>query len=59
MAKKDKVIASISMRNFPRELHTAAKIQAAKEQTTLREIVIKALTEYLERSGSWKETRKG
>ena len=48
MAKKEKVIASISMRNFPRELHTAAKIQAAKEQTTLREIVIKALQLYLE-----------
>ncbi len=48
MAKKIKVI---QMRNFPADLHKRAKIQAAKEETTLKEIVIRALTEYLERKG--------
>ena len=39
------------MRDFPEDLHTRTKIQAAKEKTTMKEIVIKALTEYLERVG--------
>ena len=48
MAKEIKVI---QMRNFPADLHKRAKIQAAKEETTLKEIVIKALTEYLKKVG--------
>jgi len=39
------------MRDFPEDLHTRAKIQAAKEKTTMKEIVIRALTEYLEKVG--------
>jgi predicted HicB family RNase H-like nuclease len=40
---------TIYIREFPDDLHKEAKIQAAREETTLRELVIKALTEYLRR----------
>ena len=39
--------------NFPDDLHKEAKIRAAQEGTTLKEIIIRALTEYL------KEQKKG
>jgi hypothetical protein len=37
--------------HMPEDLHIEAKVQAAREQTTLKEIILKALTEYLERVG--------
>lgn len=39
--------------NFPDDLHKEAKVRAAQEGTTLKEIIIRALTEYL------KEKEKG
>jgi len=48
MAKEIKVI---QMRNFPADLHKRTKIQAAKEETTLKGIVIKALEQYLKKVG--------
>ena len=36
---------------FPDDLHKKAKIRAAQEGTTLKEIIIRALTEYLKRKG--------
>jgi hypothetical protein len=48
MAKEIKVI---QMRNFPADLHKRAKIQAAKEETTLKEIVIKAHEQYQKKDG--------
>ncbi len=42
---------SVLIRGFPEDLHIKAKVQAAKEQTTLKGIIIKALTEYLEKKG--------
>jgi plasmid stability protein len=47
MAEEIKVL---QMRNFPADLHRKAKIQAAVEGTTLKGIIIKALTEYLLRA---------
>jgi predicted HicB family RNase H-like nuclease len=44
-------MVSVNIRDFPEELHHKAKIQAAVEKTTLKELMIKALTEYLERKG--------
>jgi len=44
-------MATVYMRDFPGDLHKRAKMQAVREETTLKEIVIKALTEYLERKG--------
>ena len=39
------------MRDFPEDLHTRAKVQAAEEKTTMKAIVIKALEEYLKKVG--------
>ena len=39
----------LAVRNFPRSLHRKAKIQAAVEGITLKDLFVKALTEYLER----------
>ena len=42
---------SVNIRDFPEELHYRAKIQAARERITLRELVIRAVGEYLEKRG--------
>jgi len=44
-------IRVIHMKGFPADLHRQAKIAAATEGVTLKEIIIKALREYLERKG--------
>ena len=44
-------MATINLRDFPADLHRKAKIRAAEEGTTLKEIIIKALTEYLKKKG--------
>jgi plasmid stability protein len=46
----ERVIKIIQIRNFPADLHKRTKIQAAKEETTMKAIIVKALTEYLERA---------
>jgi len=40
---------SVNIRDFPEDLHHKAKIQAAVERITLKDLIIKALTEYLEK----------
>jgi predicted HicB family RNase H-like nuclease len=40
----------INIRGFPDELHRRAKIQAAVEGITLKDLIIKALTEYLKKA---------
>jgi predicted HicB family RNase H-like nuclease len=40
----------INIRGFPDDLHRQAKIQAAVEGVTLKDLIIKALTEYLKRA---------
>ena len=42
---------AVNIRDFPEALHHKAKIQAAVERITLKELMIKALTEYPERKG--------
>jgi len=37
----------LAIRNFPRDLHHKAKIQAAVEGISLKDLFIKSLTEYL------------
>ena len=44
-------MVSVNIRDFPEKLHHKAKIQAAVERISLKELMIKALTEYLERKG--------
>jgi predicted HicB family RNase H-like nuclease len=41
---------SLNLRDFPEELHYKAKIQAAVERITLKDLIIKAVTEYLEKN---------
>ena len=41
---------TVNIRNFPDKLHRKAKIQAAVEGTSLKGLIIKALTEYLKRT---------
>ncbi len=45
-------MATILIKNFPDDLHHRGKIQAAVEQISLKDLFIKALTEYLKREGS-------
>ena len=39
---------TVYIRDFPEDLHLRAKIHALKEKTTLRELTIEALEEYLD-----------
>ena len=41
----------IQMRNFPEDLHRRAKVFAAQNDTTVKEVIIQALTEYLDKQG--------
>jgi predicted HicB family RNase H-like nuclease len=42
-------IQMVGIRNFPVNLHRRAKIQAVTEGISLKDLFIKAVTEYLER----------
>jgi predicted HicB family RNase H-like nuclease len=42
---------SVLLKDFPPDLHQRAKIQAVREDTSLKALVIKALEEYLEKVG--------
>ena len=44
-------MVSVNIRDFPEELHHKDKIQAAVEKITFKDLIIKALAEYLERKG--------
>ena len=50
MMREEKGMATINLRDFPDDLHQAAKIKAAMEKTTLREIIIRALEAYCKTS---------
>ncbi len=49
---------AITIKEFSDELHRAMKIQAAKEGITLKGLIEKAVTEYIERYEA-KESKKG
>ena len=51
-------MATINLRDFPDDLHQAAKIKAAVDKTTLREIIIRALTNYVGKKGEKPERSK-
>jgi len=36
---------------FPDDLHERAKLRAVKEEITLKDLIIKAVTEYLKKKG--------
>jgi predicted HicB family RNase H-like nuclease len=43
-------MATINMRDFPEQLHREAKAKAALMGITLKELIIRAVTEYLKRN---------
>ena len=51
-------MANINLKDFPDDLHQAAKIKAAMDKTTLREIIIRALEAYV-KTPSKTPKRKG
>ena len=42
---------TIYIKDFPSDLHMRAKLQAVREQTSLKGLIIKALEKYLEKVG--------
>ena len=45
-------MATVYIRNFPEDLHRKVKIQAATMGISLKELAIRALTEYLKEKGA-------
>lgn len=48
---KGEKMRAVLIKNFPDDLHHKAKVQAALEQTTLKDLFAKAMREYLRRAG--------
>ena len=44
-------MATVYVRDFPEDLHKKAKMKALKEDMTLRELIIKAVENYLKKKG--------
>jgi hypothetical protein len=44
-------MTTLFVRDFPGDLHKRAKMRALEEDTTLRELVIKAVEAYLRKKG--------
>jgi predicted HicB family RNase H-like nuclease len=42
---------TINLRDVPEDFHRRAKVQAAKEGVSLKELIMRVLTEYLEKQG--------
>ncbi|NIN00009.1 MAG: hypothetical protein GTO24_18635 [candidate division Zixibacteria bacterium] len=42
-------MATINLRNMPEDIYRKAKVQAAYEGISLKGLIIKALTEYIDR----------
>lgn len=49
MAEDKEKLPTIYIRNFPEGLYIRVKVHVLRKRTTLREVVIKALKEYLDR----------
>jgi hypothetical protein len=48
----------INMRDFPEDLHREAKVRAALDGVTMKEVIIRALTEYLRKKPDKQKGRK-
>lgn len=51
-------MADLYIRNFPKELRQLAKAEAALQDVTMREIVVKALTAYLKQQEQKRAKKK-
>jgi len=49
----------VNIRDFPEELHHKAKIRAATEKIPLRELVIRAVDEYVKKAGEHSSKKGG
>jgi plasmid stability protein len=49
MPSKEARMKTMNIRNIPDDLHKALKIQAAKEGTTMEDVIRRALAEYLKK----------
>jgi plasmid stability protein len=49
----------LNLRDFPEDIHREAKIRAAVDGVSMKEIIIRALTEYLKRKPSDKPKKGG
>ena len=47
-------MATVFVREFPDDLHRDAKVRAAQEGITLKDLIIKAVEEYLRKKGAKK-----
>ncbi len=45
-------MATVYLRNFPEDLRKRAKAEAALKDISLKELIVRALTEYLKKEGS-------
>ena len=45
------IMPQVNIRDFPEDLHHKAKIRAATEKIPLRELVIRAVDEYVKKYG--------
>jgi len=44
-------MATVYLRDFPEDLRKKAKVRAVQEDISLKELIIRALTEYLKKKG--------
>ena len=51
MAEEKEKLPTIYIRNFPEGLYIRVKVHVVRERTTLREVVIQALEDYLKKVG--------
>jgi hypothetical protein len=53
------IMPQVNIRDFPEELHHKAKILAATEKVPFRELVIRAVDEYVKRAGEPRRKKGG
>jgi len=51
VAEEKEKLPTIYIRNFPEGLYIRVKVHVVRERTTLREVVIQALEDYLKKVG--------
>jgi predicted HicB family RNase H-like nuclease len=59
MEKKKSATSTINLRGIPQNLHHTLRVQAAIEKTSIKDLVVRILSEYLtEKSGYESPSRK-
>jgi hypothetical protein len=53
------LMVAVNIRDFPEDLHHKVKVQAAVERITFKDLLIRALREYLERRAGPHTTKEG